>query len=162
MMRDYNELKAHCAEVSLVSQELIDNFLVYYSAKRDKLSQEFDSRVASFKHITKVDKAWESMLKSQYIVHRVFHAGGLLPKYLNHAAIKQRSPEELAFLQDQLTVPWRFSFSKIVGNPAADFYEMHDVFSDVSFLLYSKAVTRTLADQPVMLWFNLICFNGRC
>jgi hypothetical protein len=162
MKQDYDQIKVRCEEVSHVSEDLIDNFLVYYAGEKDKQSKEFDSRVASFKHITQVDRRWENMLKSQYIAHRIFRAGGLLRRYLNHVAIKQRSAEELAFLQDQLAVPWRFSFSKIIGNPAADFYEMLDVVSDVPFLLYSKAVTLTLAEQPVVLWFSLISFNGSC
>jgi len=39
---------------------------------------------------------------------------------------------------------------------------MEDVFSDQEFLLYSPGVTKTLEDQSIILWFNLISFNGAC
>jgi hypothetical protein len=102
------------------------------------------------------------MLKSQYIIHQVFKEGGLLRKYLNHAEVKRRSHAEQEFLKEQLLVPWRFSFSVISGNPAPDFYQMEDVLSGDSFLLYSKSVTQTLKEQSAILWLNLIAFNGSC
>src|SRR5690606_25905437 len=39
---------------------------------------------------------------------------------------------------------------------------MEDVFTGEAFLLYSPSVTRTLTEHPVMLWFNLIGYNGSC
>ena len=39
---------------------------------------------------------------------------------------------------------------------------MEDVFKGEVFLLYSPSVTRILSDQPVLLWFNLIGYNGSC
>jgi hypothetical protein len=81
---------------------------------------------------------------------------------LNHAEIKRRPHAEQDFLKEQHLVPWRFSFSVITATPAPDFYQMEDVFSGDSFLLYSKSVTQTLKEQSAMLWFNLIAFNGSC
>jgi hypothetical protein len=60
------------------------------------------------------------------------------------------------------SLPWRFSFSEIVANPATAFYEMEDVFTGETFLLFSESVSKTLSERPVMLWFNLIGFNGEC
>ena len=95
-------------------------------------------------------------------MHRVFKADGLLRKYLNHVEIKRRPLDEQEFLTAQLAQPWRFSFSRIIENPAPDFYQMKDVFSGESFLLYSRSTTQTLENQTPALWFNLIAFNGTC
>ena len=50
----------------------------------------------------------------------------------------------------------------IRDNPAENFYTMHDVFTGESFLLYSKGVTQILKEKPVILWLNLVGFNGQC
>lgn len=161
-MNDFNEIKNHCEKVSQITAVLIDDFLLHYAAAKDNLSREFDLRIAGFKHVTQGETRWVNMIKSQYIIHKVFKKGGLLRKYLNHAEIKRRPTVEQDFLKQQHLVPWRFSFSVISGAPAPDFYQMEDVFSGDSFLLYSKSVTQTLKEQSAMLWFNLIAFNGSC
>ena len=161
-MYDFNKIKHRCEEASQLTAALIDDFLLHYAAAQDNLSREFDLRVANYRHITQGHTKWVNMIKSQFIIHRVFRQGGLLGKYLNHAAIKRRSQAEQEFLNQQHLVPWRFSFSVIIATPAPDFYQMEDVFSGESFLLYSKGVTETLKEQSATLWFNLIAFNGSC
>jgi hypothetical protein len=164
MMQDFNKLKYTCDQTSRISATVIDEFILHYAAAKDNLAREFDLRIASYKHLTKTEaeSAWVRMLKSQYIIHRVFKSGGLLRKYLNHAEVKRRSQSEQEFLKEQLLAPWRFSFSVISAIPAPDFYQMEDVLSGESFMLYSKSVTQTLKEQSAMLWFNLIAFNGSC
>jgi hypothetical protein len=161
-MPDYNSLKNHCDQASRIGATLVDDFLMHYAAAKDNVAREFDLRIAPYKHLTQGETEWTNRIKAQYIIHRVFKSEGLLGKYLNHAEVKRRSLEERQFLQDQLQVPWRFSFSIIISNPAPDFYEMEDVFTETRFLLYSKSTTLFLSEQPVMLWFNLIGFNGEC
>ncbi|HTF17398.1 MAG TPA: hypothetical protein VK658_04955 [Chryseolinea sp.] len=163
-MVNFNALKYACDQTSRISATVVDEFILHYAAAKDNLAREFDLRIASYKHLTKTEaeSAWVRMLKSQYIIHRVFKSGGLLRKYLNHAEIKRRSQSEQEFLKEQLLVPWRFSFSVISATPAPDFYQMEDVLSGESFLLYSKSVTQTLKEQSAVLWFNLIAFNGSC
>ena len=39
---------------------------------------------------------------------------------------------------------------------------MENVFTDEEFLLYSPGVKQTLKEKPVLLWFNLISYNGSC
>ena len=48
------------------------------------------------------------------------------------------------------------------SNPAENFYMMEDVFSGEKYLLYSPGITKTLESQSVILWFNLIAYNGSC
>jgi len=162
-MTDYEEIKKICERTSRITSTVIDDFILHYAAAKDNLAREFDQRVATYKHITRqLEASWVNMLKSQYIVHRVFKADGLLRKYLNHVEIKRRPLDEQEFLTAQLAQPWRFSFSRIIENPAPDFYQMKDVFSGESFLLYSRSTTQTLENQTPALWFNLIAFNGTC
>jgi hypothetical protein len=162
-MTDYEGIKKICERSSRITSTVIDDFILHYAAAKDNLAREFDQRIATYKHITRrLEASWVNMLKSQYIVHRVFKADGLLRKYLNHVEIKRRPADEQDFLMAQLTQPWRFSFSIIIENPAPDFYRMKDVFSGESFLLYSRSTTQTLKEQTPLLWFNLIAFNGAC
>lgn len=106
---------------------------------------------------------WNGLVKAQYLAHRIFKQQGLIHKYLNHAAIKNRESDEVAYLEKTAAAhPWRFSFSKVCKKPADDFYEMEDVFTGDNYLLYSKAITQIMAERPVLLFFNLIAFNGGC
>ena len=162
-MTNFIEFKNICDAASGMSRNVIDDFLLHYAAAKDNLAREFDLKISSYRHITQqADASWVRLMKSQYIIHKVFKASGLLRKYLNHAEIKRRPTNEQDFLKEQLATPWRFSFSRIVSHPANDFYQMEDAFSGESFLLYSRSTTQTLKEQPAMLWFNLIAFNGAC
>src|SRR5690606_9516062 len=162
-MTNFEEIKKICEHTSRLTEAVIEDFILHYAAAKDNLAREYDQKIAAYKHATrKLEASWIRMLKSQYIVHRVFRADGLLRKYLNYAEIKRRPPGEQEFLREQLGQPWRFSFSTIIENPAPDFYRMKDVFSGESFLLYSPGTTETLREHTALLWFNLIAFNGAC
>jgi hypothetical protein len=122
-----------------------------------------DQRFGTYSHITKKLKTeWINRLKAQYIVHKVFKQDGLLKNYLSHPALKKLNIKERNWLEFQKEQPWRFSFSIIKNSPAESFYIMEDVFSDQEFLLYSPGVSKTLEDQSVILWLNLISYNGAC
>jgi len=162
-MPDFSHLKSVCKTSTNFSISVIDEFLIPYAAQRDQLEREMDIRFGRFGKVTqKLKPEWINLLKSQYIGHRIFKKDGLIKKYLNHAAVKGLNPGEQAYLNDQAAVPWRFSFSIITGMPETDFYEMEDVFSGEIFLLYSPSISRTLAENGVRLWFNLLGYNGHC
>lgn len=162
-MTDYTQWLDRCKSVNQDSSTLIDGFLVNYAAQKDKLDREFDTRLSRYKDIiTEMPPSWKGLVKSQYIAHRIFREHGLIHKYLNHAAIKTLTGKEQEYLRDVAKYPWRFSFSEITANPAPDFYEMRDAFTGEVYQLYSPAITRTLSENPVLLWFNLIAYNGCC
>lgn len=162
-MPDYEKMRDLCIKGGKVSSSVVDEFLVYYAASRDKLADEFDARIARFKDALKeLPSNWTGLLKSQYIVHRIFKKQGLISRYINHAAIKELGVEQKNYLRQMASQPWRFSFSEIVTTPARDFYEMEDVFTGERYLLHSPSVGRILSERPVLLWFNLIGFNGEC
>jgi hypothetical protein len=152
-----------CLETSKISAAVIDEFLLYYAAEKYNLERDLYLKLGKFSHITKkFPKEWVNRLKSQYIIHKVFKAEGLIGKILNHAALQRLNREEMGFLEFQAAHPWKFSFSIIKEIPADDFYVMEDVFREEEYLLYSPGITKTRADQTIILWFNLIGFNGAC
>jgi len=162
-MKDLKTIKLICEENSKISSKVVDEFLLYYAAERNNLEHEMDQRLASYKHITcKFQKEWINRLKAQYIAHKVFKKDGLIKSYLSHTALKELDIKERNWLKFQAKQPWRFSFSLIKNRPAESFFIMQDVFSDQEFLLYSPGVTNTLEDQSVILWLNLIAYNGKC
>lgn len=162
-MKNFEKIKFKCEENSKISDKVIDEFLLYYAAERNNLEHEMDQRFAGYKHIaSKLQIEWTTMLKSQYIVHKIFKKDGLIKSFLNHTALKKLDIKERNWLHSQAEQPWRFSFSIIKKRPAESFFLMEDVFSDQEFLLYSPGVAKTLEDQSIILWFNLISYNGAC
>lgn len=152
-----------CNYVSKISSTLIDKFLVYYAAEKDKVDREFETRMLRFKDIVReMPSGWKGLIKAQYIAQRIFKAGGLVRKYLNSVAVKARDAEEQEYLRAMAAYPWKFCFSRAIANPAPDFYEMEDVFTGDVFQFHSPSVSRTLSEFPAVLWFTLIGFNGSC
>ena len=162
-MTDFKDLKAICRENSEMCRSLVEEFLVYYAARNEKLDKEMNERLVRYRHITReFQEGWVNMLKMQYIAHRIFKKDGPIKKYLNHSALKHLGAPERRYLERQAEHPWRFSFSVITGHPAEHFYTMEDVFTGDSFLLHSPGVTKTLMEQQAALWFNLVGYNGAC
>jgi hypothetical protein len=162
-MKDYTMIEQECRETSRISAAVIDEFLLYYAAEKYNLERDLNLKLGKFSHITKkFPKEWVNRLKAQYITHRIFKAEGLIRKILSHPALQKLNQEEIKFLEFQAAHPWKFSFSIIKEIPVDDFYVMEDVFRDEEFLLYSPGITKTRADQTIILWFNLIGFNGSC
>lgn len=162
-MPDFAHIRSVCQASTAITKSAIDDFLVPYAAQKEQFPREMDLRFGRFRDaLRQLQTGWVNLFKAQYIGHRIFRKGGLIKKYLTHAALKDLTPQERNYLSDQTSVPWRFSFSIIAAEPDTDFYQMEDVFSGESFLLYSPSVTKTLAQGNVMLWFNLIGFNGHC
>ena len=142
---------------------MIDEFLIYYAARQDRLERKMDQKLKQYRHVAKkVPVQYVNMLKSEYIASQVFRKNGLLGKYLQHSAVKALAPEEYNFLTFQHRHPWRFSFAVVADRPADDFFQMQDVFTGKEYLLYSPGMAVTLTERSVLLWFNLIGFNGKC
>jgi len=162
-MIDYALLREICRKNSETANAVVDEFLLYYVAKQEQLQAEMDIRFSSFRHtLRKFPKGSENMLKAQYIAHRIFRKNGMIHKYLGHSALSHLNNMERDYLVQHAGRPWQFTFSVISGNPAEDFFFMWDVFRGDTFLMYSPGTRKTLDEQPVILWFNLIGFNGSC
>ncbi len=162
-MKNHAAIKAVCQSNSDFTSEILDDFLLHYAADKDKLGKEVDQRLRTYRHVIQgMDKAWVNLIKSQYIMHRVFKKGGLIHKYLKHAALARLPEQGRKWLEEQAAEPWKFSFSRIVESPEADFYTMEDLFTGEQYLLYSTGVSRILQQGEVVSWFNLIGYNGDC
>jgi hypothetical protein len=97
-MTDFNNALKKCTENSRLSALVIDKFLMYYAADREGLDEKMDRLLSRFQRATrKFEPAWINMIKAQYIAHRIFKAGGLIKKYLHHAAIKALPEEQQIF-----------------------------------------------------------------
>jgi hypothetical protein len=162
-MTDYHAIKQFCEDRKKSTASFIDDFLIYYAASKENLESEMTRQFAPYKDtVRQLDKIWFNTVRAQYIAHRIFKVNGLLPKYLKHSALKSISVHERAFLEYHVEHPWRFCFSRIIKKVADDFYEMEDVMTRQIFLLYTRGVSDILRERSVMIWFNLIAFNGRC
>lgn len=162
-MTDFYHLSEVCKKNTKLSAGVVDDFLIYYAAKQNRLETVVNQLLSRYRHITRdMPKAWINTLKSQYIAHRIFKKDGLLRNYLHHSALKNLDKEEKYFLEQQLQYPWRFSFSAIAGKPADNFFNMEDVFSGDPFLLFSPGIADIEMQKKPGLWFNLIAFNGAC
>lgn len=162
-MKDLKTTRRISEDNSKMSAKVIDNFLLYSAADLINLEHEMNKRFKLYRHISReLKKELTNRLKAQYIIHKVFKKEGLLKSYLNHPAIRNLDIKERNWLKLHSEEAWKFSFSVIENNPAENFFVMKDVFSDEAFLLYSPGVAKTLEEQSVILWFNLISFNGAC
>ncbi len=162
-MPNFTQLRVVCKESTSLSTIVVDDFLMYYVAQREGLEREMDQRLARFRKVIKgFQQSWINLIKAQYVCHRIFKKDGFIKKYSTHAAVKTLTTEERNYIEQQSVVPWRYSYSVITANPETDFYEMEDVFSGETYLLYSPSVSQILSEGAVSLWFNLIAFNGSC
>ena len=162
-MTDYKSAKKACDINSRISERVIDGFLLYYAATKNKLAEEMERLFAKYRHITAtLPEEVINRMKAQYIIYRVFKEGGTIMSLLGHPAVKQLDNEALEFLEFHARTPWRFSFATLIGSPAANFHIMEDVFTDEELLLYSPGVTETNNESTPLLWFNLISWNGVC
>jgi len=162
-MKDFKKIRLICDENTKISEKLIDKFLLYYAAGRNNLEHAMNQKFAAYRHLDHLLKReWINRLKSQYIIHKVFKKDGLIKGFLNHSALKALDKKDREFLEFHAEHPWRFSFSIIIDNPDDCFYLMEDVFTEEEFLLYSPGVKQYLIEKQVILWFNLISYNGAC
>ena len=162
-MINYDAIKTHCSRINQLSSDVIDDFLIPYAAQQDNLEREAKKQLARYRHVqSDLPQSWSNMIVSQYIAHKIFEEGGLIHRYINHSALNHMRDKELEYLKEQATRPWRFSFAIIADRPARDFFEMVDVFTGESYLLYSTGLTKYMSSQNVVLCFNLIGYNGKC
>src|SRR3546814_17567666 len=94
-MTDYKAIQDHCRKTTEGGLSILDDFLIYYAADREKLDREMDNRLAPYRHITRnFDPSWVNYFKAQYIAHQLFKKGGLIQKYMNTSAENDLRSEE--------------------------------------------------------------------
>lgn len=163
MEQDFDQLLEICQRSSELCSAVVDDVLIYYAAERSGVEAQMEKRFKQYRTTFKrLPEGAENQFKAQYLAHLLFRENGIVARYNLHSLTKDWSAAEKKFLNDQVQVPWFFTFCEVTGEPAPDFYQMRDVFHDRSFLLYSPAVTRTLKERPVVMWHTLIGYNGAC
>ncbi|MCP4313178.1 MAG: hypothetical protein GY790_18110 [Bacteroidetes bacterium] len=160
---EYEELRRFCKLSSRISKHVVDDFLINYAAGHQGMEKKMEQHFDRFRHVGKqLGRENVNMLKSQYLAHRVFRKDGLLGKFLKHPALGRFKGEERDYLEQAGKMPWRFSFSVTVDEPAADFYFMEDVLTGKQYLLHSPGISDIRESGNPALWFNLVGFNGFC
>lgn len=162
-MKDFEAIRKTCEVNSSIAKTVIDEFILYYAATQYRLDRTMTEAFAAYRHLTTEFKnELTNRLKAQYLAHEIFKSGGLIRKIITHVELKKLSRYEMDFLEYQSSQPWRFCFSIIIDNPAADFFIMEDILTGKQFSLFSSATTDIIKSQKTALWFNLISFNGTC
>lgn len=162
-MPNYKEIRNHCCQTERMSALVIDEFLIDYAARKDKLNRKAEKKLARYRHlIREFPEGWREVAITQYIAHQIFKKDGLINRYIHHSGLEHLLEKEMAFLKFYSRHPWRFSFAEISGRPDRDFFEMKDVFTEESYLLYSPGLSTIISSQQVRLCFNLVGFNGEC
>lgn len=162
-MTSLEEKKDLCQRTSAISNRVVDGFLLYYAANRERLEPEMKRLFSRYRRVTaSLPPGAVNFMKAQYIAHRIFMNGGLIRGYLNAPEIKRLPEEDRAYLSQQAEHPWRFSFGEVRLTHAHDFFSVDDVFTGENLLIYSPGMTSTLRETGVRLWFNLLAYNGAC
>lgn len=160
---NYEEIKNHCEQLSKLSRNVIDEFLIHYVAEKEKLEQKMFAHIKKYNSTAReIEDSYINFLNSEFIAHEIFKKDGYIGKYLNHKEIKSLPDAQYKFLQFQFEYSWRFSFAEVKSRPADNFFEMEDVLTGENYLLYSPGMTAIEESLHPRLWFNLIGFNGKC
>jgi hypothetical protein len=160
---DFKKLQEICDNITEISANAFDDFLMYYVSDREGFDVKMDSILKAFKHITReIDQSYVGYFKAEFVTIKIFGTNGLLKKYLNQAAVKSLPAKEYDFLECQLTKPWKYAFTIIKTNYKNDFYLMFDIFREEDYLVYSPGISDALAEKEVDIWFNILTFNGHC
>lgn len=159
----YNKLRAVCERNSHISEQLISNFLIPYTARYKGLEKKLNQQFRVYSNvIDKFDNTTVNFFKSQCLIHKAFKEDGLIHKFLKYPAFQRFKGDERKFLLQSANVPWQYSFAEIIAQPEKDFFMMRDAFIDMEYLLFSPAMTTLNAHNDIILWSNLIGFNGSC
>lgn len=162
-MQNFDNIRSLCEFSTRVFVDAFDDYLLNHAAHHNRLDPEFQKLYSPYKAIGRQMPAnWKGLIETQYIGHRIFRKNGLIHTYIKNGSLEVLSASSRDHLVKMAAFPWRFSFSKVLHNPAPDFYEMLDMFTAEEYLLFSPSLTLGLKSGSSMLHFNLIGFNGAC
>jgi hypothetical protein len=163
MMLPFDQIKEHCEKNRILSKKVIDDFIIDYSAAKERLDPEMEALIRKYQNAAReLQQAHLNFFKSEYIAHLVFKKDGLIHKFLNHSAFQGLPLEQMEYLRFNSENPWRFSIAEVSSNPEDSFFKMEDAMTCEDYLLYSPGLQDTLKKYHTRLWFNLIAFNGQC
>lgn len=82
-MIDFVQLLAKCKVFTAVSNTVMDDFLLNFTARREGLDKEMDQCLTRFRKVTKeIPQNWINLIRAQYVCHRIFKENGLIKNTL--------------------------------------------------------------------------------
>jgi len=164
MTPDFKRLENHCRRHRTISDKVLDQFLMNFIAKRERMDQKMKDLEQKYRHIIrKMPREFFPMMMGEYIIGKTLMPDGLIHNHLNNAQIRSLDQIEQEFLEFQVNHPWRYCFARIAGHPATNFFRLSDAFYEDEFLLYSPGMEAFWAEgRKQDLYFLLIGFNGQC
>ena len=163
-MRNFTKLLYTCKKSSSMIRTIIDQTLLPLAMQDGGLRSTFVKRIQrEYRAFAeKMPGNWRTALSEQYIVSQLFGVKCLAQNYLEHRRVQRLSARERDFLEEQLQHPWSFAFMRPVENLGNDFFEMRDLISEETFLLYSPGISQYEAKMQMSMYFALRSFNGQC
>ena len=163
-MLSFTKLLYTCEKSSAMTRTTIDQTLLpiamqdsaFRSIFRDRMKKEYQE------FAEKMPGNWRTALGEQYVAARLFGVTAQAKNYLEHQRIQRLSARERDFLKGQLQNPWEFVFMKPVEDLGNDFFEMKDLISEETFLLYSPGISKYEAEMQMSMYFTLRSYNGQC
>lgn len=160
---NYESLRSHCEHHSDISRKVIDDYLMYYAAEREKLVPVMDVQLKKYRHIVrKIEPSYINFLKAEFIVHRIFRKNGYIHNYLSKHVVQSLPEDQRRLLEHNAAHPWRYSFAMIMDKPAKDFFYMEDIITGEEYLLFSPGMQLTEDEHHPRIWLNMIGYNGQC
>lgn len=163
-MLSKRKLTYTCERDSEFTTRLIENLLIPLANNKEKLDGQFFQELQSrYGHLLEdLAPQWIHGLTEQYVAAKLFGPERLLKDYMKEPKIRSRSGREQTFLESKLFNPWRFAFMRTAEDWGDDFFEMHNVLTDETFLLYSPGVGKYEEEGRQSLYFSLLTCNGKC
>lgn len=160
----YEKIKEHCHLQKMISEKVLDHFLMDFIARRERMDQKMNAYEKTYRHVIhKMPGDFFPMMMGEYIMGKTFAPDGLIHKYLDNVQLRSLDESERAFLEFQASHPWRYCFAQIADHPATDFFLLSDTFYEDEFLLYSPGMEAFWAEgRKRDLYFLLTGFNGEC
>ena len=163
MKQDFEKIRRVCERNSQISEMVLEDALIPYAASRKKVEPLMEKRFRKYRStFREMPSDHEYMFRMQYLTHLIFRENGIAARYNLNSILRDFNADQQQFVKDQLNTPWRFTFCRLIDNPATNFYWMKDEFRGVDFLLYSPGVSTIREDKSVILWNTLIGYNGAC
>ncbi len=160
---NYKAIRSHCEHRSDISRKVIDDYLMYYAAEKEKLLPVMDVQLKKYRHIVrKIEPSYINFLKAEFIVHRIFRKKGYIHNYLSKHVVLSLPEDQRRWLEQNAAHPWRYSFAMILDQPALDFFYMEDIITGEEYLLFSPGMQLTEDEHHPRIWLNMIGYNGQC
>lgn len=160
---DKSAAKAECAQWSKLIEDIFDNRLMYFTARRERIERFFSVAEKKYHRVHDlIDSITWNKTLGLFIYNKLFGKDGRIGEYLDKDLIPNLSLSERSFLSFMRQNPCEFCFVTLKEDLGQDFYVFENVFSAVKYTIYSKGVSATLKDRQPLTWLMNLTFTGQC